>query len=113
MNSNKTPAERVCLHDYGKPLFFYLAKLLHTQAQHFLFFKKRTRRLKPAVFPLTKKLKEILNLLAQKSRATNHEIKTLLRVSNATATRYMDELEKQGKVRRVGTRRGCFCDLVK
>ncbi|MBU1092326.1 winged helix-turn-helix transcriptional regulator, partial [Patescibacteria group bacterium] len=34
---------------------------------------------------------------------TNEDVQNLLGVSDATATRYMDELEKEGLVRQVGT----------
>ena len=34
---------------------------------------------------------------------TNNDIEKLLGVSNATAERYLNELEKEGKIRQVGT----------
>ncbi len=36
------------------------------------------------------------------ARVANNDIETLLGVSDATATRYLDELEKEGKIRQVG-----------
>lgn len=36
-------------------------------------------------------------------RVTNNEVQQVLGVSDATVTRYLDELEKQGKIRQVGT----------
>jgi Fic family protein len=39
---------------------------------------------------------------AQNKRAANNDIENLLGVSDATATRYLDELEKEGRIRQVG-----------
>ena len=39
----------------------------------------------------------------QDKKIKNNDIEKLLGVSDATATRYLDELEKEGKVRQVGT----------
>lgn len=36
-------------------------------------------------------------------RVSNNDIEKLLGVSDATATRYLDELEKEGKIHQVGT----------
>ena len=44
----------------------------------------------------------ILNLLNTQGRLTNNQIERMLGISDATATRYLDELEKEGKVRQVG-----------
>lgn len=33
---------------------------------------------------------------------TNDEVQKILRVSDATATRYLDELEKEGRIKQVG-----------
>ena len=49
-----------------------------------------------------KKLEKILELLDAKKKITNDEVEKLLHVSDATATRYLSELEKQGKVKQVG-----------
>ena len=38
-----------------------------------------------------------------KKGVTSNDIENLLDVSNATANRYLDELEKEGKVRQIGT----------
>ena len=45
------------------------------------------------------KLKEYVN---GKERITNDEIERFLGVSDSTATRYMDELEKEGLVEQIG-----------
>jgi len=44
----------------------------------------------------------ILEFLRGKEKMANNDIEKLLGVSDATATRYMDELEKEGKVRQIG-----------
>jgi len=44
----------------------------------------------------------ILEFLREKEKMTNNDIEKLLGVSDATATRYMDELEEEGKVRQIG-----------
>jgi len=45
-----------------------------------------------------KKLEKILAHLEKHPLITNDEVEKLLRVSDATATRYLSELEKQGKI---------------
>ena len=47
--------------------------------------------------------KKILESLKEKGRVVNNDVEKLLGVSDATATRYLDELEKEGKVRQIGT----------
>ncbi len=49
-----------------------------------------------------KKLEKILEALNTKGKITNDEVEKLLHVSDATATRYLSELEKQGKIKQVG-----------
>lgn len=44
----------------------------------------------------------ILAAFASKQTLTNDELQALLGVSSATVVRYMDELEKEGKVKQVG-----------
>ena len=50
-----------------------------------------------------KKLDKILSLFETKSQITNSDIQKLLRVSRATAKRYMDILEKENKVVQIGS----------
>ena len=40
---------------------------------------------------------------AKQTEITNDEVEKLLHVSDATATRYLSELEKRGKLKQVGT----------
>lgn len=46
--------------------------------------------------------KKILEILNGGQKVTNNHIQNALGVSDATATRYLDELEKEGKVKQVG-----------
>ena len=50
-----------------------------------------------------KKLLKIMALFAKQTAVTNDEVEKLLHVSDATATRYLSELEKRGKLKQVGT----------
>lgn len=49
-----------------------------------------------------KKFEKILELLNAKGKITNDEVEKLLHVSDATATRYLSALEKEGKIKQVG-----------
>jgi len=49
-----------------------------------------------------KKIDNILNLFIKNPKITNNEIEKLLHVSDATATRYLETLEKEGKIKQVG-----------
>jgi len=44
----------------------------------------------------------ILAFMRENGKVANNDIEKLLGVSDATATRYMDELEKEQKVRQIG-----------
>lgn len=46
--------------------------------------------------------KKIVKLLQEKNKITNNDIEKLLGISDATATRYLDELEKEGKIKQIG-----------
>jgi hypothetical protein len=50
-----------------------------------------------------KKLDRILATLAASGLITNDHVEKLLHVSDATATRYLSQLEKEGKIQQVGT----------
>ena len=53
-------------------------------------------------FRKTVKLEKIMTELNKKTKITNDEIEKLLHVSDATATRYLSALERQGKIKQVG-----------
>ena len=48
------------------------------------------------------RINEILGLFAERQKITNDEVEKLLHVSDATATRYLETLEKEGKIKQVG-----------
>ena len=48
------------------------------------------------------KLGKIMTELERKGKITNDEVEKLLHVSDATATRYLSALEKQGKIKQEG-----------
>jgi hypothetical protein len=48
------------------------------------------------------KIDEILNLFAERQTVTNDEVEKLLHVSDATATRYLEILENENKIKQVG-----------
>ena len=49
-----------------------------------------------------KKLVKIMEALNTNGKITNDEVEKLLHVSDATATRYLSALEKEGKIQQVG-----------
>ena len=49
-------------------------------------------------------MKKIHNYLDQHANITNNEVEKLLGVSDATASRYLAELEREGKIEQVGER---------
>ena len=49
-----------------------------------------------------KKLESILTLFTKQTKITNDEVEKLLHVSDATATRYLSILEKEGKIKQSG-----------
>lgn len=46
---------------------------------------------------------KILKFMLGKEQVTNNDVEKLLGVSDSTATRYLDELEEEGKINQVGT----------
>ena len=48
------------------------------------------------------KLEKIVKSTALNGRITNDQVEKLLRVSDATATRYLSQLVKEGRLKRVG-----------
>lgn len=49
-----------------------------------------------------KKLEKILSLFAKRTSITNDEVEKLLHISDATATRYLTILKKEGKIKQEG-----------
>jgi predicted HTH transcriptional regulator len=50
----------------------------------------------------SKRLEKILQLAKEKGEITNDDVEKLLHVSDMTATRYLNELVKQGRLKRIG-----------
>ena len=48
------------------------------------------------------KLDKLLQEIILKDKITNDKVEELLHISDPTATRYLDILEKEGKIRQVG-----------
>lgn len=67
-----------------------LARQLLISARNAIQFRKR------------KKLDRVMSLFLQKSKITNDEVEKFLHVSDATATRYLSILEKEGKIKQSG-----------
>jgi len=53
-------------------------------------------------FRKRKKLDRIMSLFLKHSKITNDEVEKFLHVSDATATRYLSQLEKEGKIKQHG-----------
>ncbi len=49
-----------------------------------------------------KKLEKIMTLFLKKPQIKNDEVEKLLHVSDATATRYLSQLEKEGRIKQTG-----------
>jgi hypothetical protein len=67
-----------------------LARELLITARNAIQFRKR------------KKLDKVMSLFLQQSKITNDEVEKFLHVSDATATRYLSILEKEGKIKQSG-----------
>ncbi len=67
-----------------------LARELLISARNAIQFRKR------------KKLDKVMSLFLQQSKITNDEVEKFLHVSDATATRYLSQLEKEGKIKQSG-----------
>tara|TARA_B100000745_G_scaffold268926_1_gene195201 strand:+ start:3447 stop:3728 length:282 start_codon:yes stop_codon:yes gene_type:complete len=51
----------------------------------------------------TKRKEQILEHLKTAQKIQNNDIEKLLNVSDATATRYLQELENEGEIKQIGT----------
>lgn len=57
-------------------------------------------------------LQKIKDFMASKDKVTNNDVQELLGVSDATAERYLNELEKQGILRQKGENKGIFYEKL-
>ena len=53
-------------------------------------------------FRKRKKLDKVMSLFLQQSKITNDEVEKYLHVSDATATRYLSQLKKEGRIKQEG-----------
>ncbi|MFA6027244.1 MAG: hypothetical protein WC727_12480 [Ignavibacteriaceae bacterium] len=53
-------------------------------------------------FRKRKKLDKVMAMFLKKSKVTNDEVEKFLHISDATATRYLSQLEKEGKIKQTG-----------
>ena len=61
----------------------------------------------------TENIKKLREHLQGKDSITNNDIERLLGVSDATATRYLDELEKAGLIEQIGTEgKGVYYKII-
>ena len=66
---------------------------------------ENAKNFNPAVAVKNENLVKLEQLITQKTssdKITNDEVQKLLNVSDATAERYLNELEKQGKISQIG-----------
>ena len=90
-----------------KLLIIFILGLVVGGAGVWLFFKFKNRKKKIGLIEKQRREKEqdkkaILGILETQTPLTNNHIEQLLGISDATATRYLEELEKEGLVRQVG-----------
>ncbi len=64
--------------------------------------KDKQAEVKEDVKKKRENLEKIRSLFAERARVANDDIESLFGVSDATATRYLDELEKEGLIRQIG-----------
>lgn len=74
---------------------FALGWILSSQKREASFMSKQQKEKEQAK-------QAIYGLLETNHPLTNNDVEAMLGISDATATRYFDELEKEGKVRQVG-----------
>ncbi len=73
------------------------------------YFYKKGPILLGSKWKISKQTKEkqenkdkILGFLKTNSKIANNDVERLVKVSDATAERYLDELEKEGKIQQIG-----------
>ena len=64
--------------------------------------RDKTSLKNPSFEEAEKNRKKIIEYFESRGRVSNNEIEELLGVSDSTATRYLDELEKKELIRQVG-----------
>ncbi len=67
------------------------------------FSARKNLKNTPTTYSKTKNnKKQILEYLKEKGKVTNDDVQELLGVSDATATRYLEQLETAGKIEQIG-----------
>ena len=88
---SEAPAQAMAQIPVNEPFAHVPDRLsLLAKAREMIQFRKR------------KKLDKITAMFLKKTEVTNDEVEKLLHVSDATATRYLSILEKEGKIKQVG-----------
>jgi len=77
--------------------------LAETQSTKISFARELLIKARNAIqFRKRKKLDRVMTLFLKQSKITNNEVEKFLHVSDATATRYLSQLEKEGKIKQNG-----------
>lgn len=69
---------------------------MHFSKQESMILSNQTKK-------KTENKEKILDFLCKNEKVVNNDIEKFLGVSDATATRYLDELEKEDKIVQIGT----------
>ncbi len=64
--------------------------------------KDQSNERKPRVELKEKNKEKILKQLNERNKISNDDVERLLGVADSSATRYLEELEKEGKIKQVG-----------
>lgn len=84
-------------------MYYILTLILGFLIGYFVASKKQTVGFMSRQQETKEKNKQaIYDLLETNSPLTNNDVQKMLGISDATATRYFDELEQEGKVKQVG-----------
>ena len=62
----------------------------------------KPRRAREDIEKKKENLEKVREFIAENMKVTNDDVEKLLAVSDATATRYLEELEKEGLIRQIG-----------
>ena len=99
-------------------IIFYILGVVVGGTLVWLVVKMTERKKKETLIQRQAREKEtnkeaVLGLLETQGKLTNNHIEMMLGISDATAERYLNELEKEGKVRQVGgTGSGVFYEKI-
>lgn len=91
-------------------IFALVIFFLSRHKEHICGLERYHQKLK---YQKEKRLYQIVSLLKEKEKITNNDVKNLLNISDATATRYLEELEKKGVIEAKGKGRGVFYQFKK